>query len=352
MKRCLFVGLGGIGQRHLRNLRALVGDQIEVAAYRVRREQQVLSDTLSVLEGKSLEAEYGIEVFSDLDAALGTLPEAVFVTNPSSLHTSVATRAAEAGCHLFIEKPLSHTTAGLEALASSVERRGLVGFVAFQLRFHPAFKRLSSWLAEERIGPVFSVQAEVGEYLPAFHPYEDYRRMYASRQELGGGVTLSQIHEIDYLYALFGRPERVFSMGGQLSELEVDVDDLSSSLLEFRRPDGRPLVASLHQDYVQRPKSRGAKVLGERGRIEWSLSDARLRLFDSQAALVEDLSFAEVPRNQPYLEELQHFLDCVAGRAKPLVDLRDGLHSVAIAEAILESQRTGRCTGLAVRVAA
>ena len=114
--------------------------------------------------------------------------------------------------------------------------------VAYQLRYHPGFVRTRELLASAAIGKVLSVRAEVGEYLPGFHPYEDYRRMYAAQSALGGGVTLSQIHEIDYLCALFGAPRRVFSMGGHVSSLEVDVDDLSLSLLEFARSDGSPLT--------------------------------------------------------------------------------------------------------------
>ena len=84
-----------------------------------------------------------------------------------------------------------------------------------------------------------AVRIEVGEYLPGWHTYEDYRQMYASRADLGGGVILSQIHELDYLYWLFGLPKRVFALGGHLTRLEVDVEDIASILLECR---SRPAV--------------------------------------------------------------------------------------------------------------
>ena len=171
---------------------------------------------------------------ADLTQALASRPDVVFITNPSSLHVPVALEAARQGCHLFIEKPLSHSLAQVSELVALCDEQQLVTCVAYQLRYHPGFVRLRELLRAGALGELLSVRAEVGEYLPGFHPYEDYRRMYASKSALGGGVTLSQIHEIDYLCALFGAPRRVFSMGGHVSSLEIDVDDVSRFVARVR----------------------------------------------------------------------------------------------------------------------
>src|SRR5436190_12161127 len=110
--RFLVAGLGGIGQRHVRNLRTLAGPAAEILAYRVRRDSTTLTDTLGIEPGSDVEEKYQLTVFTDLDAALDKNPDAVLVCNPSSLHLPVAMQAAGAGCGLFIEKPLSHTADG------------------------------------------------------------------------------------------------------------------------------------------------------------------------------------------------------------------------------------------------
>jgi predicted dehydrogenase len=347
VRRCLFVGLGGIGQRHLRNLRALRGASVAVDAFRVRREGTVVDDTLQVVPGEDVESKYGVTVHHDLDAALALRPDVVLVTNPSSLHVDVAKRALEAGAHVLVEKPLSDSLDGVAALVRESARRGLVGYVAYQLRFHPGFVRTQQILREGLVGRVLFAEAVVGEYLPGFHPYEDYRRMYASRRELGGGVTLSQIHEIDFLLALFGRPERAFSLGGKLSSLEVDVDDVSSSLLEFRGSEGRVLPVRLHQDFVQRPGERRLIIVGDQGKLEWSLSERSLRRFSAAGQLDEQHSYAEFPRNRMFEEELSHFLACVEQGESPHVSLAAGAESLAVALAILESQRSGMPVSIA-----
>lgn len=347
VKRCLFVGLGGIGRRHLRNLRALRGQSVAVDAFRVRHDSTVVDDTLQVVPGEDVESKCGVAVYDDLDAALALRPDVVLVTNPSSLHVDVATRALQAGAHVLVEKPLSDSLDGVATLVHESARRGLVGHVAFQLRFHPGFVRTQQILREGLLGRVLFAEAVVGEYLPGFHPYEDYRRMYASRRELGGGVTRSQIHEIDFLLALFGRPERVFSLGGKLSSLEVDVDDVASSLLEFRGSEGRVLPVRLHQDFVQRPGERRLIIVGEQGKLEWSLSERRLRRFSGAGQLDEQHSYADFPRNRMFEEELSHFLACVEQGEAPRVSLAAGAESLAVALAILESQESGMPVSIA-----
>ncbi len=342
VRRCLFVGLGGIGQRHLRNLRQLLGSAVDVHAYRVRREQHTLDDTLRVVPDVELERTYDVEVSTELEAAFDTRPDVVFITNPTSLHVPIAQMAAERGCHLFIEKPLSHQMDGVRELLATCDRQRLTTCVAYQLRHHPGFLRLQALLAANALGRVLSARAEVGEYLPGFHPYEDYRRMYAAQSVLGGGVTLSQIHEIDYLIALFGMPRRVFSMGGHVSSLEVDVDDVASSLLEFARADGGSLFVELHQDFVQRPASRSVTVIGERGKLEWSLSGKFLKHWDEGGHLLEAHDYGELPRNAAYQAELRQFLDAVSERRPCTPSLRDGAVSLEVALALLESQTSGQ----------
>ena len=155
----------------------------------------------------------------------------------------------------------------------------------------------------------------VGEYLPGWHPYEDYRAMYAARADLGGGVILTQIHEFDYLYSLFGLPRRLFAIGGHLSNLEIDVEDVASTLMEFN-VDGRILPVHLQQDYLQRPVSRSCEVLGSRGKVLMDLPSTSVTRYDGEAGRRQP-DLADWNRNEAYQDELRHFLDCVQTRRSP-----------------------------------
>ena len=221
------MGLGSIGQRHLRNVYAKYGGEATILAYRVRNLNRTITPNLTIDENVDFIKRYSVNVFADLNKALAQSPDVAFICNPTSHHVSSCLAVAEAGCDFIVEKPLSHLMDGIEKLLSICESKKLIGLVGYQLRFHPCYTLLKKLVTEGTIGSILSVHAEVGEYLPGFHKYEDYRQSYASRKDLGGGIVLSQIHEIDYLYDLFGMPSKVVGLGGHLSDLEIDVEDVA-----------------------------------------------------------------------------------------------------------------------------
>jgi predicted dehydrogenase len=350
----LVVGLGGIGQRHARNLRATLGADVEILGCDPRRDIPVLSDRLQIEPGDTLERKLGLRMFSDLELALGQQPRAVFVCNPTSQHVPVALRAARAGCALFIEKPLSHEYAQVDELIALVEGRRLNAAVGYQMRFHPCLRRLRALIQEKRVGRIVSVRAEVGEYLPGWHTYEDYRQSYAARRDLGGGVILTQIHELDYLCWLFGLPRSVYAVGGHLSGLEIDVEDTAEILMDCV-VDQRSVPVSVHQDYLQRPAHRTCEVIGDQGRILADLAALSVVVSDGEGREVEAASYAGFQRNQMFLDELSLFLSSLqepsiaalpAGHegvgACPLVSVREAAQSLSVALAARESLANGR----------
>src|ERR1035437_9229229 len=343
--KILIVGLGGIGQRHLRNLRALLSADVEILAYRVRKLSPVITPTLQIDADRDVEREYQLRVFGDLESALAEKPDIAFICNPSSLHVPVALACVRAGCDLFVEKPLSDALAGLPELRALVEKQARIVMVGYQLRFHPCFLRMQEIVRKGLLGNLLGVRASVGEYLPGWHRYEDYRQMYAARADLGGGVILSQIHEFDYLYSLFGKAKRLFSIGGHWSNLEIDVEDVASTLMrcEFA---GRPLPVHLQQDYLQRPPQRQCEVIGDAGKAILDFPTLSVTLYDAEGSVANRFSCEQLDRNQLFILEMQHFLDCVKTRSKPVVDLDEGMWSLKLALAAKESIATGRVVEL------
>jgi len=339
------VGLGGIGQRHLRNLRTLLGDDIEVHAYRVRKHSAVITPTLQVAADRDVEQEYRIRVFENLELAAAERPDIALICNPSSLHIPAALACVRAGCDLFVEKPLSDSLAGLPELQAVVQKQARIVMIGYQLRFHPCFLRLQEIVRSGVLGNLLAVRAAVGEYLPGWHLYEDYRRMYAARADLGGGVILSQIHEFDYLYSLFGKAKRLFSIGGHWSNLEIDVEDISSTLMECE-VGGRSLPVHLQQDYLQRPPQRECEVIGDAGKAILDFPTLSVTLYSADGNVADRFTCEELERNQLFIHEMQHFLDCVKTRSQPVVGLAEGMWSLKLALAAKESIATGRVVEL------
>ena len=343
--RVLIVGLGAIGQRHARNLRLLLGNGVEFLAYRVRRLSQTITPELTVEPDRDVEHILGIRAFNNLEEALERKPTMALICNPTSLHLPVALRAANAGCHIFVEKPLSASLAGANDLARELDRRQLVGLVGYQMRFHPCLRRVKELLTASAVGAIIAVHAHVGEDIRGWHKYEDYRQSYAARSDLGGGTILTQIHEIDYLFWFFGMPRRLFSVGGRLSRLELDVEDTANILMEYHIQ-GKHVPVHIHQNYLQRPAKRTLEIIGDAGTISVDLMAPALNLVDAQGRIVEATAYNGFERNDLFIKEMRHFLNCMRGQEAPLVSVRDGARSLEIALASKASLTSGQVVDL------
>lgn len=343
--KILLVGLGSIGQRHARNLRAILGDNLELLAYRVRRLDHVINPDLTINPRENVEAKYGIKTYLNLKHALDAKPDAVFITNPNSMHIPVALAAAETGCHLFIEKPLSHDFEDVPRLIDLVKKNRLICLVGYQLRFHPGFKQMQSLLATKAFGKVLAARIEFGEFLPSWHQYEDYRQYHASRKDQGGGVVLSHIHDLDCIYALFGLPLRLFAVGGKLSSLEIDVEDTVNVLMQCGSREN-PIPVHLHQDYVQKPPIRKYQILLENGSIVWDYYAKRICALGRMPGEHQIFNFENFDRNHLFVDEITHFLACLAGTETPVVGIEDGANSLMMALAVKRSMETGQAVDL------
>lgn len=332
--RILIAGLGAIGQRHARNLRALVGADLELLAFRQRRLPFIVTERLERDDLRVVETELDARTYTDLDEALAARPDAVFVCTPSSRHLEIAQRAASRGCHLFIEKPVSHTLDGLDRLRDTVASRHLVAMVGCQWRYHPLVRWLKRALDAGTFGPVRGAWIDYAEYLPDWHPYEDYRASYAAREALGGGVVLTQIHDYDLAWWLFGAPRVVAASGGHLSELDIDVEDTVDARL-----DGGSTPVTIRQSFASRPSRRTVTLETGRGRVTADLLTGRV---SGDGAPPEAPSPGEYRRNDMFVDEVRQFLACVEGAAAPGVSLDDGIAVLRLALAVKESMRTGR----------
>lgn len=342
--RILMAGLGSAGQRHVRNLRAMFGGDVEIHAWRVRGLSRVIGADGTILPG-SVDETYGITTFASLADALAEKPDAVFVTNPTDQHLRVALAAARAGCHLFIEKPVAHTLDGLEDLRAAVARHGTVCAVGYQLRLHPVFLALRELLAAQAVGRVLSAQLDFGEYLPAWHPWEDYRGMFHGRRARGGGVVLEQSHDLDYALALFGRAHQVAGVGGCSGELDVDAEDWADLLLSCGDADA-PVPVHLHQDMLRQPLTRTCAITGTAGRIDADFVTNQVSLTRPSGS-VDAPHVTPADRNALFVEELRLFFRAIAGRGRPAATLDDGLATLRVAVAALEAIGTGEPVAVA-----
>ncbi|MDR1657036.1 MAG: Gfo/Idh/MocA family oxidoreductase [Deltaproteobacteria bacterium] len=330
--KALFIGLGSIGQRHLRNLKRLVSDELEVMAVRRTKSVPLLTETMAAAEdGHTPASKYAIQEFSDISNALEQRPDMVFITNPSSLHVADAKHVLEYGdIAVFIEKPLGGDWCGVEELCALVEAKKRRVLVGYQFRFHPALRKIKLLLESQTLGNIVSARLVNGEYLPDWHPYEDYRTGYAANRHLGGGALVTQIHEFDLAYWFFGRPATIYAIGGHLSSLELNVEDSVISILGYDSSRGRYPV-SIQHDFLQYPPERSVTIVGDQGKASWNAQDNKLIVSNTKIKRLITYEYLGFDRNSMFLEQVTHFLDVVSGTTPPMVSVFDAAASLEMA---------------------
>lgn len=342
--KALFIGLGSIGQRHLRNLAAVMPQGFEIMAVRRTRSVPFLNEQMEVAgDSCHLVERYGITEFSELAEALDQGPDLVYVCNPSVFHVPDAYAALNSGAAVFIEKPLGSSWLGVDDLLEAATTGKIM--VGFQFRFHPHIQRINQLIKAGALGRIVGATFVNSEYLPHWHSYEDYRHSYAAQTALGGGALLTQIHELDLAQWFLGRPHSVYAVGGHLSDLEVDVEDSVSVMLAYRSED-RSFPVTIHLDYLGYPAERSLTVTGDRGKVYWSQQSGELTISNIEDARVETFTSPGFERNQMFVEQTQHFLKFALGQAAPSVSVAEAAVSLQIALAAQESMRLGRPVAL------
>lgn len=319
--KILIVGLGSIGKRHLENLLSTTNSQIIIFSKQTK---------LNFTKSKK------IKVFNSLDKCLLEKPDIGFITNVTADHIPIAIKLAKFGLDLFIEKPLSNNMTNVKKLVKIVEREKLITLMGCNLRFDECIEEIKHLIEKQAIGKIISVKVECGTYLPDWHPYENYTNSYAAKEELGGGVVLTCIHELDYLYWFFGEIKEIFSMTGKFSDLQVDASDLSAIILRFRND----VIAEVHLDYFQKPETRSCKIIGTKGTIFWDSLTNEVKIYDfKKEKWVRKLKIKKYQKNETYLKEINHFIQCVNKKEKSINDIIQGIYVMKIALEIIRSSK-------------
>ncbi|MBR3694542.1 MAG: Gfo/Idh/MocA family oxidoreductase [Erysipelotrichales bacterium] len=224
-----FVGLGSIGRRHLQNLHTVAQDRnipLEVHAYRHSQSSDI----------PLVDKQY-----------CTTLPQEeydlVFITNPTSMHEESILHFQSHTKMMIIEKPI-----GIDMVDESKLLSHVTYYVNCPLRHTPVYALLQEHV---KVEDVFAVRAICSSYLPNWRKNGDYRECYSAKAELGGGVELDLIHEMDYLVSYLGYPKSMTKMAAKVSDLEITSHDFASYLMQYEDK-----VVELHLDYFGRVTKR------------------------------------------------------------------------------------------------
>jgi predicted dehydrogenase len=305
--KVLIAGCGSIGARHAGNA-AKCADVAVIDPDRSRAEKAAST------------------VFPDVAAALAWKPDAAIVATPPKFHLDIASELVAAGIPVLIEKPISLSLDGVDALLEAAAKKHVPLHVACNMRFHIGPATLKSALPS--IGKPLFAFAHYGNYLPAMRPGVDYRTLYAARRADGGGVIFDAIHELDYLAWLLGPVGSVACEADRLGGLDIDVED--HAVMNLAHASG--VQSNVQLDYLRRRKSRGCEIVGSEGTLTWH-SDGKaperckVERADADGKVTLLASDEAYDANKMYIAMLDAFLDAASG--KPSVNLQTGAQARA-----------------------
>ncbi len=320
MPSILISGAGSIGQRHMLNLLSLDEQQLAIC--------DPSEDRLQEVRGK-----HDLQAFQDFtEALIAVMPDIVFICSPSFLHIPQAIEAANAGAHLFIEKPLSHSLDGIDELEKIVEKKNLITMVGCNMRFHPGPKKVKELIKENAIGDIIAARIKTGSYLPRWRPHQDYKKSYSADPEQGG-VIRDCIHEIDLALWYLGPATLRDSAIVSAKSIGLEVDGLAE--LSFQHDSGA--LSSVHLNFIQQNYKRCCEIIGTKGTIEWDFNEKRVDFYGSDGTQKEKyMEPEEWEMNEMYRDEIASFLQSVQTEAVSACPLEEGRAALTLALSALE----------------
>jgi predicted dehydrogenase len=316
--RVLIVGVGSIGERQLRCFQQ---------TGRCRLSLVEIQDGLR----QTIAQRYGVPAFSSLDEALLEPPTAAVVCTPAHLHVPIATRLAEAGLHLLIEKPLSTSLAGVERLLEVASRQRLTCGVAYVYRAHPVLASVRDAILCGRFGRPLQLAAASGQHFPTYRPA--YREIYYNNRATGGGAIQDALtHVINAGEWLLGPVTRLVADAAHLRLEGVSVEDTVHLLA--RHGD---VLASYSLNQHQAPNETTITVVCESGTVRFEGHECRWRWMATPGGAWQDELHAPLERDALFVAQADHFLDSVDDIRPVACSLEEGLQTLRVNLAALAS---------------
>ena len=312
--KILIIGLGSIGQRHLRNL-SKINRKFQFIAVRKKFHVPILTNKLKVSSSKkTLREKYNIKYFTSLNSALKENPKIALICTPPVFHIKEAIQCLKKNCHVFIEKPLGSTTENLQKLKKILLKKKLITMMGFQMRFEPIYIYLKNFLRKKNIGKIFHAEIYNGEHIAKYHEYENYRISCSAKKSLGGGVVLSQIHELDYFLDLFKKYKIkiISSKTFKNSNLEIDTEDTLDSLFLLKNLNNK-FTARIHLDFYTIPKKRKIEIYAEKGTIT---ADFKRKIFTYKMDNKKFEKKFSFERNTAFMNEIKYFVNKIKRKKK------------------------------------
>lgn len=333
----LQIGLGSMGKRRIRNL--FFNGQRQITGFDIRPERM-----------KEAKEKYEIETVTDLNKLSDQDFDAVIISTPPDQHGDYIRMALKQKKHFFVEHPTSDD--GYKDIfsaqggpASGGKNSSIVMAPSCTLRFYKPIKMMKGILESGRIGKILAFQYHLGQYLPDWHPWEDYREVYFSKKETGACREMLPFELIWLSWLIDSKVSEISGSISKVSDLDMDADDIILAQVKY----DNGIAGNVIIDVISRKPFRTLRVLGADGVLEWERFDSIIKIYDAKSKKTKNII---VPQGHPekgyvneeemYNNEVGAFLGAIEGKNKFPHTFADSRHLLKTLYALEKSNKTGR----------
>ena len=320
--KVVVIGLGSMGRRRIRLMQAMP-DAPEIVGVNRSAERRA-----------QVEKEFGIRTFATLaEAVAAAKPQAAFLCTAPASHGPAVMECIAAGLHVFME--INLLGGWYAEAAERAKEKGVKLFISST----PVYRREMRYIADAVHGAPVNYLYHCGQYLPDWHPWEDYHGFFAAKRETNGCREILCV-ELPWIEKAFGRIESVQVMSGRLTSLDIDFPD--HYMISIRHASGSKGMYC--QDIVSRKGLRRLEAFSENLHLFWegtpdSLSSYDIgektlkpvKLYDD---VVQDGCYNANIIENAYADEIKAFFDYVKKGIVPPYTFAEDVHTLAVVDEI------------------
>ena len=318
-----------MGKRRIRNLQYLNAGEIIGFDPRVDRTAEV-------------KEKYGVQTHLSFDDAMGKDPDVLIISTPPELHMQYAKAALTEGKHFFCEVGVGSENA--DELIQLTQYESTLAALSCTFRFNPIVQKIKNIVDNGDIGGILTFSSHSGQYLPDWHPWEDYRSFWASQRNTGA-CREQFVLEAIWLTWVLGPFQEISCLKDKLTTLDTDIDDVYQMLVRLKRG----AIGHLMLDVLSRVPYRTGRFFGSDGIIQWSLTDQQIRIYSVAEKRWREFTESEdqveagyIHAERMYIDEMRHFINALQGKEKWIYPLAEEREIQRALEAADRSAKTGR----------
>jgi len=319
-----------MGKRRIRNLLKL--GYTNIVGFDTRKDRR-----------NEVTKNYNIRTTQSIKKIIDEKPNLMVISTPPDLHLKYANIAIKNKIDFFME--LNLLSRDVSKIIKQISKKPVIALPSATMYYHPIVKELKKLVDKKVIGKILTIHHHAGNFLPNWHPWENYKNFFVSKKKTGGAKEIMPI-ELSWLTYLFSEIESIYGNVSKVSKLDVDIDDVYQILLKFKNG----IFCTMIIDVISIPSFRETKIIGEKGTILCDFNKGCIKINKGKGWKTLKIKMGRSPKKYKgtalsdtiYEDETRSFVNAIKHGKKYPLTLQDELKLLQILDGSESSSKKGK----------